>query len=110
MALRVHPLFCPSIFVQFGAIESPMDGPMNPGSHPPDFDRLLTETQAADLLRLSTRTLQAWRSQEVGPEYVKAGRTIRYRRSALIEWMDRSTIKPNAAAENAGANRSSVGV
>lgn len=82
---------------------------MHPGSHSPDFERLLTETQAADLLRLSSRTLQAWRSQDVGPEYVKAGRAIRYRRSALIDWMDRSTVKPNAAGGIAELDRSGVG-
>lgn len=82
---------------------------MHPGSHSPDFERLLTETQAADLLRLSSRTLQAWRSQDVGPEYVKAGRAIRYRRSALFEWMDRSTVKPNAAGGIAELDRSGVG-
>lgn len=57
-----------------------------------DPERLLTEVQAADLLRLSARTLQAWRSQGVGPEYVKAGRAVRYRRSALITWTDQNTV------------------
>jgi predicted DNA-binding transcriptional regulator AlpA len=57
-----------------------------------DPERLLTEIQAADLLRLSSRTLQAWRSQGVGPEYVKAGRAVRYRRPALIEWTERNTV------------------
>ena len=33
------------------------------GSHD---DRLLAEVEAADFLRMSIRTLQAWRSQRVG--------------------------------------------
>ena len=57
-----------------------------------DPERLLNEIQAADLLRLSSRTLQAWRSQGVGPEYVKAGRAVRYRRSALIAWTEQNTV------------------
>jgi predicted DNA-binding transcriptional regulator AlpA len=57
-----------------------------------DPERLLNEIQAADLLRLSCRTLQAWRSQGVGPEYVKAGRAVRYRRSALIAWTEQNTV------------------
>ncbi|HEV2630826.1 MAG TPA: helix-turn-helix domain-containing protein [Pseudolabrys sp.] len=57
-----------------------------------DPERLLTEIQAADLLRLSSRTLQAWRSQGVGPEYVKAGRAVRYRRPALIAWTEENTV------------------
>lgn len=61
-----------------------------------DPERLLTEIQAADLLRLSARTLQAWRSQGVGPEYVKAGRAVRYRRSALITWTEQNTVVATA--------------
>jgi predicted DNA-binding transcriptional regulator AlpA len=57
-----------------------------------DPERLLNEIQAADLLRLSSRTLQAWRSQGVGPEYVKAGRAVRYRRSAIIAWTEQNTV------------------
>ncbi len=72
--------------------------------HSTDDDRLLTEIQAADQLRLSSRTLQAWRSQGIGPEYVKAGRAVRYRRSALVEWAHDNTVVPKAAA-----HRSSMG-
>lgn len=59
-----------------------------------DDGHLLNEIQAADLLRLSSRTLQAWRSQGVGPEYIKAGRAVRYRRSALVAWTNENTIIP----------------
>lgn len=57
-------------------------------------DRLLTEGQAADLLRLSSRTLQAWRSRNVGPPFVRAGRAIRYRRSDLNSWAIGNTVVP----------------
>jgi predicted DNA-binding transcriptional regulator AlpA len=64
-----------------------------------DKDRLLTEVQAADLLRLSTRTLQAWRSQRVGPPFVRAGRAIRYDRSALVAWTTDNTVTPQRLAD-----------
>lgn len=57
-------------------------------------DVILTEIQAADVLRLSSRTLQAWRAQGRGPAYVKAGRAIRYRRRALVEWLNANTCDP----------------
>jgi len=63
-----------------------------------DDERLLTEVQAADLLRLSSRTLQAWRSQGVGPPFVRAGRAIRYRRSALVSWTTENTVVPQKPA------------
>lgn len=40
-------------------------------------DALLTEDEAADSLRISVRTLQAWRLKAAGPPFVRVGRTIR---------------------------------
>jgi hypothetical protein len=57
-----------------------------------DHDALLTEVQAADLLSLSVRTLQAWRTRAFGPAFVRAGRAIRYRRRDLFAWTDANTI------------------
>jgi hypothetical protein len=57
-----------------------------------DHDALMTEVQAADVLRLSIRTLQAWRTQRIGPSFVRAGRAIRYRRRDLNDWMDANTV------------------
>ena len=59
---------------------------MRPRAIPTDPDALLTEDEAAELLRLSPRTLQAWRTDKSGPAYVKLGRAIRYRRGTLLDW------------------------
>lgn len=59
-----------------------------------DDHRLLTEIQAADFLRLSSRTLQAWRCQRVGPPFVRVGRAVRYQRSALVSWTAENTVAP----------------
>ncbi|WP_436643982.1 helix-turn-helix domain-containing protein [Microbaculum sp. FT89] len=56
--------------------------------HLPDPDVLLRETEAADFLKLSARTLQAWRRTGKGPAYCTAGRAIRYRRCDLIDWIE----------------------
>jgi DNA-binding transcriptional MerR regulator len=61
-------------------------------------DELLTEIQAADLLRLSVRTLQAWRTRGFGPAFVRAGRAVRYRHQDLIAWIEVNTVSPTAAA------------
>jgi hypothetical protein len=60
-----------------------------------DLDALITEVQAADLLRLSVRTLQAWRTRAFGPAYVQAGRAVRYRRRDLVAWIEASTVTPS---------------
>jgi excisionase family DNA binding protein len=57
-----------------------------------DPDSLLNETQAAQLLNLSTRTLQAWRISGRGPPFVRAGRAVRYLRRALMAWIEAHTV------------------
>jgi hypothetical protein len=57
-----------------------------------DGDALLAEAQAADLLNLSSRTLQAWRAKGIGPSFVRAGRAIRYRKRDLIAWVESNTV------------------
>jgi hypothetical protein len=64
--------------------------PPNIISHDADF--LLKEDDAADLLNLSVRTLQAWRIRTAGPPFVQVGRAVRYRRRDLIAWIDANTI------------------
>jgi phage terminase Nu1 subunit (DNA packaging protein) len=64
---------------------------MHAAPSPTDPDVLLNEVQSADLLNLSVRTLQAWRSAGHGPLFVRAGRAIRYRRRDLLTWIEDNT-------------------
>ena len=57
-------------------------------------DPLLREVEAADLLRASVRTLQGWRSRGFGPAFIRAGRSIRYRRDDLVAWIEANTVIP----------------
>ena len=59
-----------------------------------EFDEWLTEQEAAAALRKSVRTLRKWRGQRIGPPYVHVGRTIKYRKPALVEHYRQSEIKP----------------
>ncbi len=65
---------------------------MHPTSTEAESDSLLGEAQAAKLLNLSVRTLQAWRTKRSGPSFVRAGRAIRYRKRDLYAWMDANTV------------------
>lgn len=49
--------------------------------------RLLTQREAARVLRLSERTLERLRVTGNGPVYVKAGRSVRYREADLEAWI-----------------------
>lgn len=69
---------------------------MHPAISTIQIEPLLTEVQAADLLRLSIRTLQAWRARRFGPRFVRAGRAIRYRRIDIVEWVEAQTVPASA--------------
>lgn len=51
---------------------------------------LLTEKEAAALLRLSYRSLQGLRVRGGGPRFVKLGRSVRYRLSDLDKFIQKS--------------------
>jgi Helix-turn-helix domain len=53
-----------------------------------ELDELLTESEAARLRRQSIRTLQAERLRGDGCPFVKLGRSVRYRRSDLLRFIE----------------------
>lgn len=58
-------------------------------------DELLTEAEAAALVRLKPATLRAWRSRGIEPPFVRMGsRAVRYRRQDLLDFIDRSAVHP----------------
>lgn len=53
------------------------------------LDRLLNESEAAAFLGYTIRALQNWRLRGGGPRFVKvSGRSIRYRRRDLNDWVE----------------------
>jgi excisionase family DNA binding protein len=56
-------------------------------------DPLLTEQQAAAVLGIKPTTLQVWRSTaRYALPFVKVGRLVRYRRSALDQFLNKRTV------------------
>lgn len=43
--------------------------------------------QVAEVLGIPEKTLAEWRSRGIGPGYLKVGRYVRYRWSAVNEWL-----------------------
>lgn len=53
------------------------------------WDAPIDEAEAANFLKLSTRTLQAYRYAGGGPVFIRiSARCIRYRRADLKKWID----------------------
>jgi hypothetical protein len=61
--------------------------PMHTTLSTTDGDELLTELEAAQLRRQSVRTLQAERLRGDGCRFVKLGRSVRYRRRDVLEFI-----------------------
>ena len=58
---------------------------------------LLSTSHAAEFLNLSSSTLSKWRLSGKGPAFVKLGRRVCYRRSALEKFVT-ARVYPNTAA------------
>lgn len=55
---------------------------------------MLNEQQAAEVLGVKPATLQVWRSAKRYPlAYVKVGRSVRYRLSALQAFLDSREVR-----------------
>jgi predicted site-specific integrase-resolvase len=57
-------------------------------------DILLTEAETANFLGKSIVTLGRWRRQGYGPKAIRVGRSPRYTRQSLSEFMNASGIAP----------------
>jgi predicted DNA-binding transcriptional regulator AlpA len=61
-------------------------------------DRLLRPDEAGERLSgISAKTLERWRAEGYGPDYVRVGRRILYRSSALDAWVDAQSRSPQAS-------------
>ncbi len=63
------------------------------------FDELLKTKEAAELLKLSPRTLENLRLRGGGPRYVKLGGAVRYRTKDLDEWV---TVQARRSTSDSG--------
>jgi len=64
--------------------------------------QLLDQREAAKRLRLSERTLERLRLQGGGPQFVKAGRSVRYRETDLEAWIAQRVVSSTSAMGDEG--------
>jgi excisionase family DNA binding protein len=48
----------------------------------------LSQEEAGEYLWWPAETLRTWRRRGVGPQYVKMGNHVRYRKAALDRWLE----------------------
>ncbi len=59
-------------------------------------ERQLTVDEAAEILAVSVKTLEAWRRLGKGPSFVKLGRAVRYTQHALDQFTSARTVRNSA--------------
>lgn len=60
---------------------------------------LLSEDDLANILDVGIATLQSWRAGKTGPDYVKAGKKVFYRRADVEEWIAANVVVTNRTAQ-----------
>ena len=63
-----------------------------------DPDQMVTEEVVAELFCQSIRTIQKWRITGYRPEFYKIGRSVRYKRSEIVDWMNEKRRAHTSAA------------
>jgi hypothetical protein len=64
---------------------------------------LRCEAEAAKFLGSTPRTLQNWRATGGGPQYIKSGRSVRYRLKDLIDYVE-SRVRNHTAQQTGGGS------
>jgi len=62
---------------------------------------LLNQEQLASLLGLSERTLERWRSEHLGPPFVRLVGlgSVRYRKDDIDQWLEEQLVRPRRTFE-----------
>lgn len=62
------------------------------------MEPMMTPTQVAEWLDVSTNTLSQWRYMRSGPAFYKVGRHVRYKQSEVSAWLDAQAGEARGAA------------
>ena len=55
------------------------------------IERLLNQQEVADILKVSTKTLEYWRHKGIGPKFIKIGKLARYLELEVWAFIDHLT-------------------
>lgn len=66
-------------------------------------DELLSNDQAAAMLRQRPQTLRSWRCRARGPRFMKLGSRVYYRRADIVQWMTEQTRDPEQLTPSGAA-------
>jgi hypothetical protein len=53
---------------------------------------IFSEDELAHVLVVKSQTLATWRAESKGPDYVKLGKSIFYRKQDVVTWINESVV------------------
>lgn len=53
---------------------------------------LFSEEELAEVLEVKTATLATWRAENRGPDYVKLGKSVFYRKQDVLDWINANVV------------------
>jgi hypothetical protein len=65
----------------------PTQAPRSAAPSAVEPEELIGSDEAAGMLGLKPNTLTTWRSEKLGPTFLKVGRKVFYRRSDICSWL-----------------------
>ena len=75
-----------------------------------DSERLLNESEVADMLGVTVSCLRRWRYERRGPRFIKLGRLVRYPARDLADWIEaRGPTPPSGLTADHAAALSASG-
>jgi excisionase family DNA binding protein len=62
---------------------------------PHEHDELMSIKEVADIVRVPEATLRYWRHLGAGPHSFRIGRSVRYWRSEVLQWLEKQSSRPH---------------
>lgn len=59
---------------------------------------LFNEEELSEILEVKPQTLASWRAEDRGPDYVKLGKSVFYRRQDVLDWINANVVLTRRAS------------
>ena len=83
-------------------LETSADTPKTRGSDGALLQGWISRTDLAQELGVCEETLRRWADARRGPAFVKAGRKILYRRTAVLDWLETQEVRQPRRSRSGG--------
>lgn len=83
-------------------LETSADTPKTRGNEGALLQGWISRTNLAQELGVCEETLRRWADARRGPAFVKAGRKILYRRTAVLDWLEAQEVREPRRSRTGG--------